>query len=385
MKNARLSNGWKTVLFVVVLLFLCLPYIQRKFMLLEEKPLGGYSEPVPRPGLSVSSYLNEEFQPKYELYISQQYGFRTTLVRLRNQLDYSLFDQSNTNEVIVGKNGCLYEESYIWAYYGDDYGTDLQIDIQLSKLRMVRDTLAKQNVKLLFVIAPDKASYFPEYIPDRYVKGHKPPPYRTNYKRWLKGMYQRSIPVLDFRHWFIELKKTTKYPLYAMGGIHWSKYGAYIAADSMLRYMENFTGKQLPRFRLDSLVVQKENEPEDYDIAESMNLLFRLPTRPMAYPHFHRDSFPGSIQPRVLVAGDSYFFLFHNYKLSEQYFNDGHFWYYGKEVIHGGPQGGKLVENIDIAKTIKEHEVLVIFTTNRNLMGFTSEFINRLYSTYYPD
>ena len=84
------------------------------------------------------------------------------------------------------------------------------------------------------------------------------------------------------------------------------------------------------------------------------------------------------------MAGDSYYFLPHGYKLSELYFNNSPFWYYGKEVVHNGPLGGKLVADIDMTGEIRKQDVLIIFTTNRNLTGFVAEFINVLYAKYYP-
>lgn len=385
MQRQRSTTIIKTSLFGAVLLFLCLPYIQRKFVLVEEKPLYGYVEQVAKPELTATSFFEEEFQKQYERYVNQQYGFRTSLVRLRNQVDYSFFNLSNTNDVVIGKNHCLYEGSYIRAYYGDDYMGNEAMQRSLDRLRMVRDTLAKLNVKLLFVMTPDKASFYPEYFPDAYVEGHDPPPYRTNYEEWMRGLKKHAVPAIDFRRWFLGMKKTTKYPLYAMGGIHWSKYGAYIAADSLLRYMDKLTGKRVPQLRLDSIVVSAENAPEDYDIAEGMNMIFRMPTRPMAYPVFHRESLPGMQQPSVLVAGDSYYFLLHGYKLSEKHFNDGQFWYYGQEIVHTGPLGGKLVKDIAIQKEIERQDVVVIFSTNRNLNGFAAGFVNTLYEAYFPE
>jgi hypothetical protein len=360
------------------------PYIQKKFALAEEKPLYGYVEPAPRPELTLESYFSEDFQKDYEKYVNLNYGFRTSLVRTRNQLDYSLFNLSNTTDVVVGKNRCLYEGSYISAYFGDDYMGRKVMKRHLDHLRKIKDTLDKLNVKLLFVMTPDKASFYPEYIPDAYVKGHAAPPYRTNAEEWMRGLKQRGIPAIDFNRWFLSMKRTSRYPLYAMGGIHWSKYGAYLASDSLLNYMQTFTGKLIPQLALDSIVVTPENAPDDYDIAEGMNLLFRLPTRPMAYPVFHHNVLPDLPQPSVLVAGDSYYFLPHGYKLSELYFNNSPFWYYGKEVVHNGPLDGKLVADIDMTGEIRKQDVLIIFTTNRNLTGFVAEFINVLYAKYYP-
>ena len=101
-------------------------------------------------------------------------------------------------------------------------------------MKFISDTLQKLNKQLLFVFAPGKASFYPEYIPDKYLtqKGI------TNYQIFLEGIKQRGINHIDFKKWFSDNKYKSKYPLYPQHGVHWSTYGTALVTDSLIKKIE---------------------------------------------------------------------------------------------------------------------------------------------------
>src|SRR5690606_16381177 len=98
-----------------------------------------------------------------EGYINDEIGFKPWFVKIKNQIEYSLFDKVNASNVIVGKNDVLFQDFYISALLGHDFLGEETIKTKVSKLKYVQDELAKNNVQFLFVIAPGKASFYPEY------------------------------------------------------------------------------------------------------------------------------------------------------------------------------------------------------------------------------
>jgi len=92
-----------------------------------------------------------------------------------------------------------------------------------------RDWLAKRGCKYLFVVAPDKHSVYPEYLPDWLVKSDKP----SKVQQLVEHLKQHSIvPVLDLREPLMEAKKTAV--LYQMTDAHWNYRGAFIGCQAVV-------------------------------------------------------------------------------------------------------------------------------------------------------
>ncbi len=370
----------KKILLAIIMLMLWIPMLQMKLNLVHEKPLNGSLKVIARPEFNVKSWLKEEYQFQNEAYINQRFGFRNALVRMNNQLYYSAFRTARAKDVIIGKEGYLFEENYIRAYLGLDFIGEDSIRQRVDRLQKVADTLRKLNKQILVVFAPGKASYFPEYIPDAYPNKPVGP---TNYAVYRKAISDAGIPFIDFNHWFHQKRKNTPHPLFAKAGIHWSKYGEFLAADSITKRIGELIGRPMPELVLDKLVVKQKNEQGDYDIGEGMNLLFDLPVYPMAYPSWHVRNPRGNKSPKVLVISDSFYWGLFNQGFSDKVLGHGRFWYYN-ETIH--PADGLIsnrVEDVNIQQEVEENDVVVILCTEGNLFRFAFGFIDRLYVAYY--
>jgi hypothetical protein len=98
----------KQILFLLVMLLLILPALQRYFIFVAEKPLSGAfvkQEPPNFSDITVSSWMDGSFQADFSTRLEPHIGFHNTLLRLFNQLEYSLFREANAEGVIVGKAG----------------------------------------------------------------------------------------------------------------------------------------------------------------------------------------------------------------------------------------------------------------------------------------
>lgn len=369
----------KRILFGIVLILLLLPMIQAGLTVFKLKPLQGAIVTAEKPEFDFEDWKKGDYQRNYEKYLNDHFGFRSTMIRIHNQKAYSFYNQAKANGVIIGKEGYLYEKNYLKAYLGTDYIGEKAIQLQVSKLRELQDTLRKLNKDILMVFAPGKASFFPEYLPE-YCDGQQRT--HTNYKSYVTAMKASQINFVDFNRWFIEMKPTSKYPLYPKAGIHWSKYGEYLAADSLVKKIGKMRHTAMTKLVLDKLEVKTENEQGDYDIGEGMNLFFQLDTYPMAYPvyHFEKSQAP---QPKVLFVSDSYYWGMFNAGFSTEVFGGGQFWFYNKEIYPDSYQSPLNVENIDIQQEVEKQDMVVLVCTDANLYKFAFGFIDQLHAKYY--
>lgn len=364
------------ILLVLSFLLIFISGIQIFIPLEETKPLKGSFSDSPKPQFSGTNWFKEDFQQKSEAWLKENFGFRNFFVRLHHQISFKIFKKAHSSGVIVGKNNYLYEKFYIDALYGEDFKGVMYWEDKISKLTALSDSLGRLDKSFLILVAPSKAAFYEEHIP-AYLKGEGGP---YNYKYFTQRLSDETIPVIDFYSWFNSEKESAEYPLFPKTGIHWSEYGQYLAGDSIFKYL-NSKGYHMPNMILDSLDVTMQPNKQDADIELAMNLLFTINKEELAYPKFHvirKDT----IKPRGIVIGDSFYWQFMADGMHKDFFNNGEFWYYNRDVIQRG--GGKINQSLEyIEKRIDQTDLIVIICSEGGLSRFAWGFVDDLYSLYF--
>ena len=134
----------KKILLVLLLSILVLPVLQKATGLFTIKPLDGDFILAKKPEYKHSNWFSGTYQEKFDKYIEQNLGLRPLLVRLNNQIDFSLFRKANAEGVLIGKNGYLFENDYIRAFQGTDFMGFNFIDKNVRRMRFLQDHLKKK-------------------------------------------------------------------------------------------------------------------------------------------------------------------------------------------------------------------------------------------------
>ncbi len=363
----------RSAIFYTLMVLLFVPLIQGTLKVVKIKPLQGAITDLDAPTFKFSDWFSSHYQQKEEEYLNEAFGFRPFFVRLNNQLAYSLFDVAKANGVIVGKEGYLYEENYIKAYYGSDFIGEDSIQHRLERLRFVQDTLAKLNKSIMLVIAAGKGSFFPEYFPDSCHRPQGP----TNVEYHAKLAQQLGVNCIDFNQYFLKLKGKSEYPLYPIHGIHWSYYGACLAADSIIRYMEAIQGIDMPNLYWNSVEMHLPQKG-DSDLGDGLNILFNPSSKQLAYPNVQVESDSGKVKPNVLVVSDSFYWLMYNFGIANA-FATNHFWYYNNQVYPDSFQASVDVSKLDLAAEIDKHDIFMVMATEATIPNLGWGFIENLY------
>lgn len=362
----------KKIILVSILLIMLLPLIQRKLNLISVLPLNGAIEAIENPKISLKDWFNGEYQQKKEIHLNSDFGFRNTCVRLHHQIQFDLYNKILAEDVVVGKKHYLFEQNYINAYTGADYlGAD-SIKHIVRSLQFISDTLSKKGKHLLLVFAAGKASYYPEYLPE----GSNEEGINTNYKQYIKELKKTNLSYIDFNDYFISQKNKSKYPLYSQFGIHWSRYGAYIAADSIIKKIEQLQNITMLHLSYDTVMM---NQPTDidYDLASGMNLLRKLKSFNMAYPKIYTKENSNAIKPKVLVVSDSYYWDMYRFGIINS-FSSQHFWYYNEAVYPESDVKKVFVNQLKLLNEINKHDIVIIMSTEANLRKYGWGFINAM-------
>lgn len=326
-------------------------------------------DPVPQDTcISFSTYLSGSWQTKTEKQLAYHFGFRSLLVKINNQLNFNLFHKVNAKGVIAGKGEYLFETTYINSYLGKDFmGVD-SIRWNLNRLKIISDQLLNLNKVLIVVIAPGKPSFYKEYLPGNVVQENP-----TNYDVISRELKKRNIHAIDFSSWFNSIKKTSQYPLYPKHGNHWSTYGAYLAADSLIRYIEFVKKTDLPELVVKSMSVEQPKN-EDKDIEYGINLLFKLKSFDLAYPKIKVDTI-GKVKPKLLVIGDSFYWNLYHLGFTDC-FNDPSFWYYNKAVYPQNSAKPTMTDNLKKREELNKQDVIIILATESNIKSFGWGFLD---------
>lgn len=373
------------VIFGLVVLLISLPLLQYFTGFANLKPIAGYYKLSPAPSfenLNEKTWIEGAFQNEFASRAGDHLGFRQILYRIRNQCDLSCFGIVSTKGYIKGGKGYYFQEDYIREYTGEYFiGSDL-IRKKLQKLRDVQDSLEAKGVHLLVVIEPGKASYYPELIPQRYLKYRQR---ETNYTLIAKLLADYQIHHLDLNKWFMQMKDSSVYPLFGPYGMHWSVYGEYLAADTLYRALEKQQGTPMPEIEITDIVKSDVLHETDYDIGIMLNLLWKLPRTSLFYPRAIVKREKADESKKMLVIADSYYKTLLT-DLPWPLFVNSEYWWYNSKVY---PFIDDFNDPVNVDKTnlvnrYGRYGTILLMSSEINLHSVFWKFMDEAYSAFHP-
>lgn len=342
------------------------------------RPLKGWQPPPTQDSLSWESWVEGRWQEDVEEQARRRLNARPFLVRLNNQLKYSLFGQLNSRNVILGKDGYFFEEPYIRSYLGLDFQGEKSIAENVAMLEAVADSLEANGSRLLFVLSSGKASFMPEHFPPPY---DTMPKHTSNYEIYRKYLLQSRVPTLDLNQYLLDMKDTASYKLYTKGNTHWSAYALYAVTDTLLHTIEQLLGKNLPDYRYGPITVEDKARGLDDGIFQSLNLLWTALEDEYAYRDILLEPKqpPDAYRPKVWAIGDSFYGTLMDAGIPHRFFGpNALFLYYFSEVRTLDGQAYPLRELEKQRREIEKQDLILIFITEANIgaccWGMTGAF-----------
>jgi alginate O-acetyltransferase complex protein AlgJ len=195
-------------------------------------------EAFPRVGSDPRSWL--EFPTQFTRYFLDHFGFRAKLIMLQSWLKVKVIGISISPQVVIGKHE--------WLFYAGDYSiesyrgarpfTQADLDRWVRLFERRAKWLVCRNIQSLVVIAPDKHTIYPEYMPGTIPRGQTV----SRLDSLAATLGQTDVRLLDLRPALLAAK--SRYSrLYYYTDSHWNGYGAYtgyraIAAELAKLYPE---------------------------------------------------------------------------------------------------------------------------------------------------
>ena len=367
-------------------LFLALPLVQSVTKFPPDVPLTGVENTATPPTRSLAAWWNGTFQSEFDAWLTPRLGFRGVLVRTANQINLTLFGElpkRNGTQVLMGRNGVLFEKVYVDAYNQGGGRPEAELKNVSESTRRLQDRLAADGIAFLLVIAPSKAEIYPEFLPETAdVTGR--PERRSNYQNIIQFLRQDGVNLVDSHDLFLEWKREPGCPrLFANGGTHWNQYGAARVVSRIMEELSRLTGRDLPRMQVVGAETNRIIVDSDNDLGDLLNL---WSGRSLAGPQIHPvlNTTPGTHSPDLLVIGDSFVFTLTNWMDRQQlYRKRDTYYYYNRQYFYPVEPNVALDKHqLDLLKEIQGRDAIVIEVSEYWLPRIGFGFVRDLLKAY---
>lgn len=361
-------------------MFLFLPLIFQFVELKKFAPLNGVQEDKVQQLVdslnNKISWFNGSFQRYCDLNSSQNLNLKSAYIRLKNKLQYNLFDKINAKEVYEYKG-------ILFRFYQDDYNEGVNFmgeekaREKVNKLNEIQKYLG-DDIPIITLIAPSKTYFYAEKLPR--INTIQTP--KSNYKFIKKLVIEKKLHCIDFNTHFLKQKKS-KTPIFGKVGIHWTSYAATLAMDSVVNYLSEIKNQEfqhpswefVPFFYL---------EYDDHDLAYLLNVFNPPIDLEVKTMKFHKLYSPKK-KIKALIISDSFFDVISKTGLRNQIFTkDSEYLYYfsTKKEIN---DRSKEFDKSKLLSKIRTFDCVIILNDIVNMENFSWGFIDELYTQIQAD
>jgi len=233
-------------------------------------------------------------------YFSKSYAFRDLFIRWYCTLSVRLLDESPVPTVIAGKDGWLFVNmaDSLDNHRGIKPLNQQELEDIKLKWTYIKNYLDSKGIYLLLVVAPDKESVYPEFLPARLG------PFADNTRLDQVIAEIRTIPGLQY----VDLRSTLisakgQYPLYYKNDSHWNNLGVFIGYQEIARRLApSFGAVYVPEIEE---VVTKEYIHGGTDLPRMMIMSGEFPYSQVELTVQPQNAEKITI-PSLLIFGDSF-------------------------------------------------------------------------------
>ena len=361
-----MKNRFCTILCILTMIGFVLVFVQEKWRPFKLNPLAGVTFATEKPELTLKNFASGQFQNQAEQYSRENFGFREWHIKLYNQFNYSLFNQTTCHFITPGKDGWLFYTEAFNDYYGIEpihqYRTYdrakewARKDVRLmNKLRYV---LKDYGIEFLCFMAPNKAEVYSEYLPY-----HQPAPADAIHTA---AYYDSLMTAINFPHvemtkWYQNMKDTASFLLFPKRDTHW-RYSAVYGYDSLFNYMNSLNNFGIPDIHIDRLVKLDTMYPENDE--QTLNLIFPIGNDSPKYrADITVDYGEGYHKPKVLFVGDSFIWDLETYMPWKEILEDVEIWFYNKSAFMGFEKEKRPITEIDRLQSILKADYVVWYSS----------------------
>ncbi len=172
------------------------------------------------PKLFGESGINLGFAEGFDKFMDDNFALREYLVTAGNTASAALTGDYNGDSAVIGKNGALYYAETLDDYLGMDQLDNDKIAVIADYLAALQNELRANGVEMLFIIAPNKATIYPEEMPDYLAPTDTP----RNIDLLQTALSEKGVSFIDAKALLLSAKQARR--VYYLRDSHWNNYGA---------------------------------------------------------------------------------------------------------------------------------------------------------------
>lgn len=196
-----------------------------------EGPAAANQQLAPPPSLTrEDGSFNPEVLQEATDYIAGHFAFRQHLITADAALNAAVFRVSAEDDVVLGKDGWLFYAETVDNHLHTNQLSDRQLWAGAHTLALVQEYLQSRGARLLFTVAPNKATIYPEYLPNVGT----PLEDKGNLDRFIPLLATEGVPYADLR----TPLQGERVSLYFRRDSHWNTLGAALAQKTLLTSLD---------------------------------------------------------------------------------------------------------------------------------------------------
>ena len=226
-------------------------------------------ESAVRPKLTIENY--SDFPEEFEEYYDDHLPFRNQWITLNNSIDYYIFSQSSSDDVLIGKDGWLFYTSEkdgnpVKQSTGEWMFTEKQLKKIAKNLKKTKKTLENQGIRFVLFIAPNKETIYKDELPSFYQNENT----KSCVDQLVEYLKENTdIEVVYPKEELLEARKEHEdIEWYHKLDTHWNSAGAYIGAENLAKALNI----EMPVF--EELTLEKQTW-DTGDLAQMLNITIK--------------------------------------------------------------------------------------------------------------
>ena len=331
------------LLFVLLMGFLFVFLLQEWTGVFTVRPMNGVFVATPKPKPSFEAYQKNVYQTQIEKYTSENFGLREPVIRLYNQYLWDVFRKTHVSkdQIAFGKDNWFYEPSAVGDHYQrqffyfaeDSAKMASMLTKEAQRLLQLQEVLETHGTRLFVCQVPSKDLIYPEYLPADQDTSYCGQP-RISPRFFNEEVYNRlGVNHLNLEQYFLQMKDTADFMLFPKTGMHWSRYAALLASDTLIRYMEHLGDVNMKNLVIGPRELDKARDPDD-DLERLLNLQRPVPKPQYYYADCTTDGDTTAVKPKMIVIGDSFWWTIAVQLPLREIFSIVPYWYYNSTIYY---------------------------------------------------
>lgn len=311
MMKTRVLETSFLALFAIMLLA---PAIQATFTPFSYEAVDEHRTKTEKPRqVLIPALFSTDYAKDYERYFNDSYGLRDFFIKLKNQIDYSVFHRSD--EVLIGKDDWLeYRSVGHQDVVHADRMTDKELEGVVDRIERFAKFSRAHGATLVVLMAQTKFVVYPEFAPTSWPLRQA----QTVHTRMMARLHAKNIPFVDATETLLKAKRD--HQVYYKSDFHWNAVGAFGVAGSLvdrLASLENLPLRWQHPLQYTrqagfvggnsrSLAIFFPPEEDDFVITPTWEDNGRYEVVPLALHYYTSSDQPHRLLPSTWVIGNSY-------------------------------------------------------------------------------